>query len=269
MSAFVDVTVNIDSKPFLVRSDRGYAEAVLQREEFEPGLVKAIKALAEGSKVALDVGANIGCTAILMSSLAEKVLAFEPAPSTFGLLMHNTRGFENIALHNFALGEQKSQAQIQFAPDNRSGGFISETKATTGHAIEGVVIKTLDQFCAEDELAAIDFVKIDTEGYEGHVLRGGADSLMKFKPVVIGEINHWCLNAFQRTSIPDFFDQLRSIFPILLAVDHVGERLASLHDSDSSYVVTYEHIVGGKWSEFIGAFDEGRLARLRELYKMM
>jgi len=269
MNAFVDVTVNIDSKPFLVRSDRGYAEGVLQHGEFEPGLVKAIKALAEGSKIALDVGANIGCTAILMSSLAEKVLAFEPAPSTFGLLMHNTRGMENVALYNFALGEQGSQAQIQFAPDNRSGGFISETKASAGHAIEGVIIKTLDQFSADDALASIDFMKIDTEGYEGHVLRGGRESLSKFKPVVIGEINHWCLNAFQRTSIPDFFDQLRSIFPILLAVDHIGERVANLHNSDASYVVTYEHIVGGKWSEFVGAFDEERLARLRQLYKTM
>ncbi len=268
MDSFVDVTVTIDAKPVLVRSDRVYAQAISQAGGFEPGLVKAIKALAQGSKVALDVGANIGCTTLLLSSISQKVFSFEPAQSTFGLLLHNTRDCENVSLHNIALGDTPSHARIRFAPDNRSGGFISDTASSKGHAIEDVIVKTLDQFVTENDLSDIDFIKIDTEGYEGHVLRGAADTLQRFKPNVLGEVNHWCLNVFQRTSIPDFFDQLRSIFPILFAVDHATGRIADLHDGDRAFIVMHGHIIKGGWPDFIGAFDEARLQTLRQTYQM-
>jgi FkbM family methyltransferase len=268
MSAFVDVTAIIDGQPFLVRSDRGYAAAILQKDEFEPGLVQTIKALANGSKVAMDVGANIGCTSILLSSLAERVLSFEPAPSTFNLLLHNTTGIENICLYNFALGDSAKKATIQFSKDNRSGGFISETRATEGHATENIIIKTLDQLIEEEAIQALDFIKIDTEGFELSVLAGAKNALAKFSPIVIGEINHWCLNAFQRTSIPDFFDTLRATFPTIIAIDHERRRIANLKDSDQSYVVMHEHIVKGMWSEFVGAFEDERLAKLRDKYRV-
>ena len=114
-------------------------------------------------------------------------------------------------------------------------------------------------------LSRIDFIKIDVEGFEGHVLRGAVQTLSAFKPVVVLELNHWCLNAFQRTSIPDFFDFLRSQFPILLAVD--GIHYLDLYDESESYIVMYHHIVHMRFPNIVAAFSENRLRMFRELYQ--
>ncbi len=114
-------------------------------------------------------------------------------------------------------------------------------------------------------LQQIDFIKIDVEGFEGHVLRGARQTLLSNKPVVVLELNHWCLNAFQRTSIPDFFDFLRSIFPVLLAVD--GSSYMDLHNDSDSYIVMYHHIMQMRFLNIVAGFDETRLGQFKSLYK--
>ena len=79
------------------------------------------------------------------------------------------------------------------------------------------------------------------------------------------ELNHWCLNAFQRTSIPDFLDLLRSTFPILLAVD--GDTYMDLHDEGERYIVMYHHILHMRYPNVVGAFDEDRLDPVRAAYR--
>ena len=80
------------------------------------------------------------------------------------------------------------------------------------------------------------------------------------------ELNHWCLNAFQRTSIPDFFDFLRSRFPILLAVDGTGCYL-DLHDATESYGVMYHHIIHMRFLNILAGFDESRFALFKSIYE--
>lgn len=103
------------------------------------------------------------------------------------------------------------------------------------------------------------------EGFEGHVLRGGAKTLSTYKPLVVLELNHWCLNAFQRTSVPDFFDLLRSIFPILLAVD--GSSYMNLHDTNDSYIVMYYHILQMRFLNILAAFDENQISKFKSAYE--
>lgn len=79
------------------------------------------------------------------------------------------------------------------------------TQASTGHTTEKIVIRQLDELVNSLELQDIDFIKIDVEGFERHVLRGATKTLSSNRPVCVLELNHWCLNAFQRTSVPEFF----------------------------------------------------------------
>lgn len=97
------------------------------------------------------------------------------------------------------------------------------------------------------------------------MLRGGTQTLSSSRPNVVLELNHWCLNAFQRTSIPDFFDLLRSMFPILLAVD--GLNYLNLHDESESYIVMYHHILQMRFPNILASFEENRLDAFRVLYK--
>ena len=185
----------------------------------------------------LDVGANIGMTTLLMSKLFKEVYSFEPVPSTFSLLKRNVERnrLENIALFNVALGSEAFSTEIQFAEGNRSGGFINDiTKASEGHVSEKIMVERGDAILKEHHVIP-SFIKIDVEGYELQALRGLEQSINQSQPVVMLEANHWCLNALQRTSMPDFLDELLDTFPILYAV-HADKRRLDLHNQSDRYV---------------------------------
>jgi FkbM family methyltransferase len=265
MAAIHETIVKIGENLYRLISDDEYVDTI--GKEFEPDSVRLYRALIRQSDVVLDIGANVGCTAILFGDLAATVCAFEPSPSTFSFLQQNVAisGKENVRLHNYGLGSESETATLTFSKNNRSGGFVSKTQASAGHVIENIAIRRLDEVVGELGLARIDFIKIDVEGFEGHVLRGANEALAKHRPTVVSELNHWCLNAFQRTSVPDHFDFLRSVFPILLAVD--GERYLDLHNANESYIVMFQHINRGLFPSIIGAFDESRVASFRAGWK--
>lgn len=250
--------IRIGAKTYRLVSDDEYLSA--QGEAFEPAVVALFESLVAGDHAVLDVGANIGCTTLLFGERARCVNSFEPSPTTFSLLARNVAasGLSNIALHNYALGAAAGETELTFWPHNRAGAFVSDrTRASAGHVTERVQMRTLDEAVAERALAQIDFVKIDVEGFEKNVLEGGRTTIDRCRPVVVLELNHWCLNAFQSIAIPDFFAYLRSRFPVLLAVDQ--RRYLDLHDEGESYAVMLHHINRFRFPNLIGAFDPARL----------
>jgi FkbM family methyltransferase len=261
-----EIVVDIGGKRYSIRSDDSYLDQM--KRGFEPDMVKLFETVADHSDAILDIGANIGCTALLFAGLARKVYAFEPSPSTFAFLESNIARsrLKNVIVQNIGLGADSGEYSLTFAPSNRAGGFLSnQTQASAGHVTEKIIVRRLDEAIGYLNPAKIDFIKIDVEGFEGHVLRGATKTLCSSKPVVVLELNHWCLNAFQRTSIPDFFDFLRSVFPILLAVD--GSTYMNLHDPSDNYVVMYHHILHMRFPNILAAFDESRLHSFRDSYR--
>lgn len=259
-----EVAVKIGAKTYSIRSDDdNYLDYITG--DFEPDMAKLFACFISPESHVLDVGANIGCTSILFGSLARSVASFEPSPTTFAFLSRNvaSAGMNNVQLYNFALGATPGEFELTFAPQDRSGGFVSnKTKANAGHVTERIQVETLDTFTRLHDLQRVDFMKIDVEGFEQRVLEGGRDAVQRLRPAVVLELNHWCLNAFQRITVPDFFDFLKSVFPIVLAVD--GNTVLDLRRSDDSYIVMYNHIIHRKFRNLVGAFDEGQLARFRQ-----
>jgi FkbM family methyltransferase len=263
-----DETIDIGGRKYTITSDDDYLENI--KYGFEPETVHLFRTLASNSNVILDIGANIGCTALLFGSLSKVTYAFEPSPTTFTYLERNilrSVWSKNIVPLNMGLGDEPGESTLTFSPSNRSGGFVSDlTQASSGHTVEKIIIRQLDEVVQSLNLPSVDFIKIDVEGFEGHVLRGARQTLDLYKPVVVMELNHWCLNAFQRTSVPDFFDLLRSFFPsILFALD--GMNYLDLHDPNESYIVMYHHILHMRFPTILAAFDENRLVKFRSEYQ--
>jgi len=254
-------TVDIGGRSYTLESDDEYLRHV--GATFEPDMVRLFQTLAHGT--VLDIGANIGCTALLFSDLADHVHAFEPSPTTHELLVRNVRGAKGITTHNVGLGDAPGTTELTFAPNNRSGGFVSNrTSASAGHTVEKISIDTLDRVAGELGLTSVDFIKIDVEGFEAHVIRGARKTLSRYSPIVVLELNHWCLNAFQRTSVPDFLDYLRSVFPILYAIQ--AHNYQDLHDASESYIVMYRHILQSQYATLVGAFDESQMKQFHLMY---
>ena len=101
-------------------------------------------------------------------------------------------------------------------------------------------------------------IKIDVEGHELEALSGLTRRLEQDKPIIILEMNHWCLNAFKRCSIPDFLDQLQAITPHILAFDDGSENAVIIggENSSATYHVMHEHIVNNKYPTLVLGWDQ-------------
>ena len=224
---------------------------------FEPNMVQLFRALVRPDMAVADVGANIGMTAVLFSQLARAVQAFEPAPSTHAFLVRNiaANGCTNVEVVNAGFGDQASTLTLAFAETDRSGGFVSGAiRPGAGHRMESVRIETLDGFYGGGRPAP-GFIKIDVEGFEPNVIRGGQRLLAEHKPVVVLELNHFCLNVLQRVALPDFLDLLRATFPVAIAVDADNVHMGNLHDPDTAYAVMHAHVTKFRYPNVVCGFD--------------
>lgn len=131
-----------------------------------------------------------------------------------------------------------------------------------GLTSEEINIVTLDSFFSGVELSSV-FLKIDVEGFEQSVIRGGMSWFLEaHKPIVVMEMNHFCLGILQRVTIPDFLDSMRAVFPYVYAIDGDNSAIADLHDPDKAYMVMHEHVVNNRFPNLVCGFDESIKDRL-------
>lgn len=134
---------------------------------------------------AVDVGAHCGVWTRVMARCFGKVTAFEPVPKHLECLMRNV-GAE-ATIYACALGDCEGTVDVDTAVTTVANRYGSE--ATTMMAAVSdlgdlqVECRTLDSF----ELADVDFIKIDVEGYEPRVIRGAADTIARCRPTIVVE----------------------------------------------------------------------------------
>ncbi|RZZ89460.1 FkbM family methyltransferase [Pseudoxanthomonas winnipegensis] len=257
--------IRIANSTYAVSSDDNYLDAM--GDEFEPHMVELFRILVGPNDVVADIGANIGLTALLFSGMAKQTYAFEPSPSTHSLLAENLarNRVSNVKSFNCGLGQKQERLTITFAANNRSGGYVSDKiRPEEGHITEQITIDTLDDFFV-DRQPTPTFLKIDVEGFEMNVISGAETFLATNKPIVVMEMNHFCLDVLQRVTLPDFLDFMRGVFPYLYAVDHDNRTVANLHHPESAYSVMHDHVVKQRFPNIVGGFDLSLASRLSRL----
>lgn len=133
--------------------------------------------------VFFDVGANIGQAAKKMRKRfpTASIHCFEPIKDTFEKLKANTKDLD-LLQYNCALGSKNEQIEIVVDSMNRNSDRNSlnnknvNPNSSTGKN-EKIEVKTLDGFCAEHSIKKIDYLKVDTEGFDLEVLKGSVKML--------------------------------------------------------------------------------------------
>jgi len=160
-----------------------------------------VRLLPRGSTI-IDVGANVGFYAIpLARALGARVFAFEPMAANVARLGRNVdaNGLHRLVhVAPYALGAEPGSLRLAFERDIFGVSASSGNAAPAEPADAGIAVpvRTLDT--AADELGIVDcaLVKIDAEGAELGVLRGGAMFIARHKPLVLLELNaHWMRRA--------------------------------------------------------------------------
>jgi FkbM family methyltransferase len=120
----------------------------------------------------LDVGANDGQTALSFAQAFPdaRVYSFEPVPSTFSALEERTSDEPNIHCFQIALGDREGDATIELAAKSGQNSLLNAAEPGPGTAT--VHVTTGDAWASAHEVAHIDVLKVDTEGYDLQVLEG-------------------------------------------------------------------------------------------------
>jgi FkbM family methyltransferase len=163
-----------------------------------------LRGLIEPGSVCVDVGAAAGLYTLVMSRLAGpmgQVHSFEPlsfAQPVWSKVLA-ARSAANVHHHALALGSEPGTG-VMSVPIGRLGPVTGRSFLTGGsydlgsnaefanHVCVDVPVSTLDCICADACLTGLDFIKIDTEGAELQVLRGGERAIKEFRPVILAEI---------------------------------------------------------------------------------
>ncbi len=131
-------------------------------------------------KTVFDVGAYKGrWSSLAFSILAPSVIhAFEPVPASFAKLEKKLAGHDAIKLHQCACGERRESIPMVFNKNQPTrSGFHARTRKYENLDIVDVAVVDGASFCAEHGIETIDFLKIDAEGHEKHVIAGFAPLL--------------------------------------------------------------------------------------------
>jgi FkbM family methyltransferase len=201
---------------------------------FEPSETRILRELLNPGDTFIDVGAHIGWfTTIASKGVGDsgQVFAFEPYTSNAAILKENLayNDCTNVRLVQVALGSQPGTLTLARGGED-SGGVTALDWASDGRL--EVPVTTLDEAAAD--VGPITLMKVDVEGWEAHVLRGGARTLARTKYVLI-ELNRPAL-VKAKSSPEELFDLLRSAgFAKFLPVVQSGLR--RLHRSDVSNVL--------------------------------
>lgn len=136
--------------------------------------------------IALDIGANIGNHSLFFDQFFEGVYAFEPHPLTFQLLKINSLLGKNISVENVGLSDKKEDAIIYNEPYSLGGSSIHPIGAI--HALQShrIALEKLDEM-KHLWNKKIHLIKIDVEGHELQVLKGGAGLIKKNMPIIMFE----------------------------------------------------------------------------------
>lgn len=143
----------------------------------------------------IDVGANIGLISlnVLNETPEINIFCFEPGPEQCAMLRKTIRINkldEKIRLYQYSMGDQEGEARFAVHKSvHTSGDGFFDTKRAGKCKIINVAVDTLDNWWKSVNCPTVKVVKIDTEGAELWVLKGGSEFIKRCRPVLILEIN--------------------------------------------------------------------------------
>lgn len=175
--------------------DQSIELAIFERGVYELGSVALYQRFIQPGFHVVDAGANIGFMTLLAAQLAGKdgqVTAFEPVPSTYSILQRNVAinpHLSNIALHPFALGNENGSMFIYHETGNRGGASLLNQHDASSEMVE---VRRLDDLLLSTK---VDFLKVDVEGFEWEVLKGGVELIRRDQPYILVEYSKDRINS--------------------------------------------------------------------------
>jgi FkbM family methyltransferase len=194
------------------------------------------------AKWILDIGANVGDVAVaaLTSYRESKVICFEPVQKTYDALSVRLGPYgDRVQLHKFALSNTTGTGEINITTFHGANSIETQAnfhKECNPHVLEvgkeQIELVRLDDYSDRFPCERIDVMKIDVEGHELDVLKGGIQFISTRVDIIIIEVAMMRDNSWEN----------QAVFEIFTVLNNAGFRLLNIMDlhrtSDGSALLT-------------------------------
>ena len=202
-------------------TDYAVGHTLARTGSYEPEVSATLRTVLGEGATFVDIGANIGWFSLLGASLVGpggRVIAIEPNPRNVALLRQSAKdnGYDNIEVLAVALSERPGAVALE---TDGSNGRIIPVDGPPAAPVEAeyvVASYPLDEVLASAGVGHVDVIKVDVEGAEPLVLRGGAATFSAGRPILITEFFPLALDSSPWGTAQGYLASLR----------HLGYRLS-------------------------------------------
>ena len=232
--------------------------------EYERETVRLLKRLIKPGMITLDIGAHVGYYTRILAKLvgaSGTVIAFEPHPETFRLLIKNTVGFRNVNVLKVAAADEEATLTLydsqletglsslcdveEYRQQTKQPSTEFTPRGRQGYPFRSFAVKArpVDYCLSELGLTSVDFVKMDIEGAEMKALKG-IRTLISSSPnlVMVIEFNPRLIQAFG-TSPREAIGTLRSLG--FHSIEAIGKTLQPIDEETDEFLQLTEGLIAG------------------------
>jgi FkbM family methyltransferase len=174
--------------PLMPEKWKRYIKAELFQVPETESSLRRMKRLGFNPAVAIDVGAYVGDWTRSFRQIFpdSRVLMIEPQASKIAILTRVAMGLRNVELRPALLGA-KAEATVGFWESETASSVLAESE-NKRRPNTYLPMTTLDAITEGSPFARPNFIKLDVQGYEIEVLRGGGHTLESTEAVLM-EVN--------------------------------------------------------------------------------
>jgi FkbM family methyltransferase len=169
---------------------RALTNAGLRRDLRDHQAMKLVLAVClRADSHTIEVGAHEGSVLRDLVRLAPdgRHLAFEPLPAMRAVLEAEFGALPNVDIRGAALSDEHGQATFHHVTTAPGYSGLKRRQMPAGEQVETITVSTerLDDVIPDGHVPG--FIKIDVEGAEMLVLRGGAETIARHRPTIVFE----------------------------------------------------------------------------------
>ena len=191
-----------DCNVAVIAGDDGVCSWVRQTHklDYDRGMLDPVIPLIKKGTAVLDIGAFVGTHTVEYLKHADCVVSFEPNPAAFSCLAHNCPRAVRI---NVALGLKTAQRYWTRIFPNCGASYLADEPSPDCLTVP---VRALDDMPLPPRIS---YMKIDAEGEEVSILRGGWKTIAKHRPAMLIEVNKAALTR-TKTSEEELLSVLKA-----------------------------------------------------------
>ncbi len=167
----------------------GYEIGRVTAQAIDPFVVQH-QIISVAEPTIFDVGAHVGAVSKKYRELFPLawIHAFEPSPHAFGRLSASAATDTRLLCHNVAISNADATGLLHLNASSPTNSLLSPGQSADRHWGPGLLeskgairvqTRSLDSFCAGNQIGGVDILKLDVQGVEYRVLEGAAQLLSR------------------------------------------------------------------------------------------